>query len=185
MVARAGRGLVLAGASHRGKSTSVAACAIAGFDVLGDDAIALERDAAGGVVGHCVHGAIKLRAAGLERHPELAGRTTPCGPPWEGEHVAFASEVFGGQLVPSAGVAAIALPELVDVPRTDYTPIAAGRALRDLVGSMLSAEPGGLGAGFAALADLVALVPVYRLQLGTSTSGVAGVLDALLDELSV
>jgi hypothetical protein len=182
MVARDGTGILLAGPAHAGKSTVTAACGAGGFDLLGDEAIALEvRD--GRVIGHCVHAAVKLRSDGLERHPSLQGRTHHCGPPWQDELVAFLGEAFPGQVVASAEVAAVGLAELGEAQETLYSPLPPALAMRALTGCLLSVEPGNLGSAFDTVAEVIERVPAYRVSIGTATERVPEDLDAMLRQI--
>ena len=182
MVAHKGRGIVLAGPPHSGKSTTIAACAAAGLDVLGDETIAIEiRDDQ--VWGHCLHGAVKLRRAGLHRHPPPNGETEMLGAPWQEEAVVtFLDSAFPGQVVPTAEVVALGFPHLVPAEETTATAIPPGRALRQLTGSVLSMEPGRVGSTFDAAADVAMRVTTYSVAIGTSAQGIADGLVALLSE---
>lgn len=180
MVARDGRGVIFSGPAHSGKSTITAICAAAGLDVLGDETIALEeRD--GELVGHTVHAAVKLRAAGLDRHPALAGRLESCGPPWTDEAVAFMCDVTPGQVVASARVAALAFPVLHAEPQTAFAPLRRGVALRVLTGALLSVEPGNVTSSFDVLSAAVARVPVMRMHVGADTAALPGAVSTLLE----
>jgi len=154
LVSRAEAGILLPGPGLSGKSTVAAACGDRGFGLLGDETAVLEvRDQT--VRGHCVHAAIKLRRAGLDRHPGLAGLTHDCGPPWEGEAVAFAQEAFPGQVVASVPLAALAFPTLSTGTETTFAPIPRAEAMRLLMGCVLSVEPGRVEETFAAVAETV------------------------------
>jgi hypothetical protein len=187
MVARAGTGVLLAGPALSGKSTASAACGGRGFDLLGDDTIALELHGEA-VYGHTVHAAIKLRRAGLDRHGGLRSMARDCGPQWQDEAVVFVSEAFPGQAVASSRVAALAFPVLVSAPRTSFSAIPEREALRALTGCILSVEPGNVAEAFAAVAEVTSLVPAYRLCVGSATERVPDGLDELLaagaDDLS-
>jgi hypothetical protein len=179
MVARGGEGVLLAGASFAGKSTSAAACARAGFGVLGDDAIALERTG-DGFAGHCLHSAIKLREDALARAPDLAARAEAAGGVWEGEAVLFLRDAFPESVVASAGLRALAFPRLAPTPESRLAPLGRGRALATLTGAALSVEPGRVAENFALLSEVAETVPAYALELGTDPEGIVAALDGLL-----
>ena len=181
MAAREGDGVLLAGPSGRGKSTAVAAAAGGGLDVLGDDAIALELGDDATVAGHALHTAVKLRGAGLARHPELAGHTEVCRAPWEGETVAFLGEAYPGQVVPSARVRALAFPRLARGAESGFFPIAPARALAALTGCVLSVEPGAVAASFALATEAVERVPAFVFEVGRDTAAIPAGLERLLD----
>ncbi|HEX8207448.1 MAG TPA: hypothetical protein VF587_15400, partial [Solirubrobacteraceae bacterium] len=137
MVAREGDGVLLAGASFAGKSTTAAACAQAGLGVLGDDAIALERTGEG-FAGHCLHSAIKLRSDALERAPDLAARAEAAGGVWEGEAVLFLRDAFPESVTATARLRALAFPRLSPERESRVVPLGRGRSLATLTGAALS-----------------------------------------------
>ena len=177
MVAEGEHGVVLAGATMAGKSTSAAACAAAGFTVLGDDAIAVERRADGGFTGHCVHAAIKLRRDTAERVPSLAAHAEPMGAPWDDEAVLFLPTAYPAAVAASAPIAALAFPRRVDRPDSRLVPLTRGRALAALTGAALSPEPGGVPAAFALLAEAAEKLPVHVLEVGTDPASVPAALS--------
>jgi hypothetical protein len=179
LVSRRGAGILLPGAGLSGKSTISAACGERGFGLLGDDTVVLELSDHT-VRGHCMHAAIKLRRAGLNRHPGLAGLTHDCGPPWEDEAIVFVREAFPEQVVASVPLAALAFPTLSSGAETKFAPISPAEALRVLMGCVLSAEPGNVGEAFETLADAVDRVPAYRLWVGDATDRIPDAIDALI-----
>lgn len=179
MVARPGAGIVLAAPSLSGKSTCAAACGAAGFDVLGDDTVALEQRG-DELVGHAVHAAVKLRRDGLERHGELSARVAAAGMPWADDAVAYVDELFPGRLVPTARVAAIAFPRLGPSPQTTFERLGGAAALRALVGCILRVDPRDLSRGFDAAPAMLDRVAVYRVTVGQDASAIPSAFDALL-----
>ena len=128
-----------------------------------------------------MHGAIKLRRAGLTRHPGLARLAHDCGPPWEDEAVVFVQEAFPGQAVASVPLAALAFPTLSADAETTFAPLPRAEALRVLMGCVLSLEPGKVGEAFAAVADTVDRIPAYRLSVGSATERIPDAVDAMVD----
>jgi hypothetical protein len=180
LISRPGAGVLLPGPGLSGKSTVTAACGESGFGLLGDDTAVLELcDQT--VHGHCMHAAIKLRRAGLDRHPGLAGIAHDCGPGWEDEAVVFAREAFPGQAVASVPLAALAFPTLSSDAETAFAPIPRAEALRILMGCVLSVEPGKVGEAFATVADAVDRIPAYRLSVGSATDRIPDAVDAMID----
>jgi len=182
MVAHRGLGIVMAGPPHSGKSTTIAACAAAGLDVLGDETIAIEiRDDR--VWGHCLHGAVKLRRQGLHRHPVPDGETETLGAPWQEEAVvAFLDSAFPGQVVASAKIVALGFPHLVPEPDTTTAVMSPGQALRKLTGSVLSVEPGRVGSMFDAAAEVAMRVATYSVAVGCSAERIAAGLTEVLED---
>jgi hypothetical protein len=182
MVARGGVGILFPGPAHSGKSTLTAVCGGDGFEVMGDDAIALEIEE-GRVLGHCLHAAVKLRRAGLPRHPDLAGKMQDCAPPWHDEAVGFLGELFPGQVVPTAEVIAVGFPSLGHSPSTTFAEMNSGQAMRKLTGCLLSAEPGRVTQAFTTLGEILDRIPAYAVAVGTATSEVPTGISALFRKL--
>jgi hypothetical protein len=181
MVAREGAGVLLCGPAHSGKSTTTGICAAAGLDVLGDETVALEPrgDA---LIGHSVHAAVKLRHDGLERHPALVAHAEELHSPFQDESVIFLAEAFPQQVVDAARVAALGFPVLSEAAETTFAPFRRSTALRVLTGSMLSVEPGNVASSFDQVSEAIALVPAYRIEIGTETARVPDAISALLAE---
>ena len=159
MVARDGLAVLLAGPSGSGKSTAAAACALEGFDVLGDESIALEPHEKL-VYGHCMHAAIKIRLEGLRR---LTGIRDHIGQSSDDQAVVFLREAFPEQVAPSARVGAIALLELTDEPESRFQWIGGAEALRVLIGCLLaidSVDAADRARAFQTVAAALELLPV-------------------------
>jgi hypothetical protein len=181
MVAKDQRGLVLAAPTRSGKSTCAAACGSDGFDVLGDDTVAIDRRD-GIQVGHAVHTAVKLRREGLARHGAVASRLATAGFPWTDDAVAYVGELFPGRLVSSAPVTAIAFPRLGSAPATTFERLPRAAALRSLVGCLLTVDSRDLGDGFEAASAILEDVPAYRVTVGQATAQIPSGLAALLED---
>lgn len=183
MVAREEAGVLLPGPAHSGKSTVAAACAEAGFRLLGDETIAVDTRGAR-AAGHCIHAALKLRGVGLERHPGLVGHAHALGPPWQDDVVVLVNEAFPEQTAATADVRALAFPAVSSAVSTSFAPMGSGEAMRVLTGCLLPVEPANLLPAFAVAEALVERVPAYRVQLGTATGRIPVALDELLTRLS-
>jgi hypothetical protein len=179
MVARHGIGVVLPGMSGAGKSTVCAACLAAGYDFLGDDAIAIDLE--GGVLtGHAVHAVVKLSADGLAKTPDLASKSEryeDVGP--EERSLRLGGGGFPG-VIASAKIAAITFPARVDADSSSLQPLSRGACVAELLRHALSAAHGRLAETFAALTEVADTVPGFRLNVGRRPSGIAATIDELL-----
>jgi hypothetical protein len=178
MVAFGDCGLALPAKSHSGKSTCAAACLAAGMDVLGDETLAIEeRD--GVLLGHGLHGVIKLRRHGIDAHGELATRLHSMGPGWPDDLLGYLQELHPRRLRASAPLRAIAFPRPASERGTTYERVSAARALRLLAGCLLSVGPADLAGAFDVAASICRRLPAYVLDVGTDPAGIPMALRAL------
>jgi hypothetical protein len=177
MVARGERGVVVAGANHAGKSTTALACLRAGLDVLADDVVAIDGPA-GAPLGHSVYGVIKSRWRPIDLDGPVLEVRDPFGAP---EYVLFLNAVAPAQLRPSARIAALAIPRLVDTAESGWSPASRRAGLAALLATDLSAELGQVGEAFAAASAIADAVPVVELRIGRAPDGIAQAVDDLLE----
>lgn len=182
LVARDGRGVLFVGASGAGKSTCALACALQGFDYLGDDAVGLEV-AGEECIGHAWYGGARVTDAMIERFPVLA---THCMQPigrWERKAMLFVSEVRGCSTARATRIGAIVVPEISAGDRLQVSPTPPAAALRSLAPSSLLVPFGARGAGFAKLAQLVRRTPCFRMTVGDEVNAIPAAVDRILSEL--
>ncbi len=175
MVATAGGdGIVIAGGSRAGKSTTVLACAKAGLAALGDDCIVLMREENGQFGGCSAFGTLLVGA------PDLCGGTeasTHSGDP-RGRQLIY----LGQANAAAATVRTIVLPCITPGRHSRLEPMGRGAALRAMLSTALAMDPQGLATrrGFDTLSALLDRVPCYRLIAGTDLDAIpAVVLSAL------
>jgi hypothetical protein len=165
LVSRDEEGVLLLGRSGAGKSTAALACVGAGFDFLGDDKTALLRDADGAYVGWSLTSAAQLEPHQLDRFPTLAPHAVPDPDP-EGKAVVLLSRLGSANLRARVRLRALAVLRIT----RDAPPPPAPAPPRDaLVAAGLSTVlqlPIDRTRSLGVLADLVARVPAYWLDLG-------------------
>lgn len=183
MVGRSGAGILLPGANGVGKSTTAAACVEAGFDFLGDDAVAVEFGSGGDLVGNCLHCVVKLDHADVRKFPSLAAQAAPYDPGSE-EVVISLPATHLRSLRASSSIVALALPCLTDRDESRFTAIGGGRALLTLAGCALSTQPGRVAESFDMLSRAVDQTPAFRLEVGRDARQIARALDGLLKHVS-
>lgn len=175
-VARGGAGLLIAGDSGSGKSSTALSLIHAGWDFLADDAVLLEP----GVAPR-----LHALARGFAFHPALAERL----PGLTGETVGqkrFAADATGfpGRPLAACRPAALLFPRVVDADRSRLEPLSPAAALLALLPASTGIVCGG-GAGqsqahLSALGELVARIPAWRLAAGRDIFGRGAVLAAVL-----
>lgn len=183
LVSRGGRGVLFVGVSGSGKSTCALACALAGFEYLGDDTVgfALVDDEC---VGHAVYASARIDDTMIERFPALAPhRIAPIGR-WERKGMVLMSEVPDCRMVPSTRISAIVIPEIGAGNRLQLSTTTAATALRSLAPSSLLVPLGAGAPGLAALGQLVRRTPCFRMAVGNDVGVIPAAIDRLLAELA-
>lgn len=179
LVARDGRGVLIAGRSGAGKSTVALACLEAGYTYLGDDWAAIETSGAS-AIGYGLYGSAFLEAEHARRFARVhAGFVRPSER--DAKSFVLLSRSFPERLGTSARVVALALPRLVDVGPSSFRPASKKEALLAMVpSSILTMQPRGGREGVGRLAGLVRDLPAYCLDVGRSIEGIAPCIEALL-----
>jgi hypothetical protein len=186
LVARNGTGVLIAGKSGSGKSTSALVSIMAGLDYLSEDYVGLETAADGTFVGHSVYSSVFLDTGHLERFGELASHVINGRPPQEEKSVVILSQVFPARLTRAATIQAIVFPLVGAAGDARLRPMSKGAALLSLAPSSLLQIPNRqLGAaGFDALSRLVERLPCFQMLVGSDFASIPRCLDELIAAVS-
>jgi hypothetical protein len=168
--------VLLVGSSGAGKSTSTVACGLAGLPVLGYEAIAVEIEAAGRPIAHCLNATAKLTADGTRRLPAAGERAEVQSGMWSGESVLFFAET-DIPVTASCELAAIVFPQTVASADSQLGEISGAEALRLLTGATLAASKERLAASFFRLVALTERVPLRTLGVGQDPDRIPEVLE--------
>ena len=171
-----GRAVLLAGTGGAGKSTTALACALAGFDYLGDDYCAVEP-AAGKV--HMVYRTAKLFRPTLDMLPSLAGSLENPDKIDVEKGVLFL-EGDDMRLARSAELSAILLPRVGIESSTKLHPATRDDTIKAILPSTIGGLMGGTSVTPRLIMELVRSVPSFHLALGTD---LATVTDAVASRL--
>jgi hypothetical protein len=179
LVARQGRGALVAGPTGAGKSTLTLACLCAGLESLGDDHVGLEA-VDGAFVGHSLYGTTRLGTPQLRLFPELLpGAVRDHREPGEKELIVLA-RVLPGRLRSSVTADVLVLPRLGDGAGPPTERASRGEALRRVAPSSLVMAMGSGQRGLDTLAGLVRRVPAYWLDPGREPREMARRMERLL-----
>jgi hypothetical protein len=184
LVSRDGAGVLFAGKSGSGKSTSVVSCLCAGFGFVSEDFVALQALPDGSFVGHSIYNSVFLNRAHLERFPCLRPYVMT-GMAHEQKAFVILSQVFPDRLERAAPIRAVLLPRVVDADEASFRCASKGEALLALGPSSFLQIPN-RRVGVRALdrmAQLVARVPCYWLDLGRDLGSIPRVVGSLIAEL--
>jgi hypothetical protein len=185
LVARDGKGLLFAGKSGSGKSTSSLACVSAGLGYLSEDYVGLEKLPDGSFVGHSLYNSVFLETNHLERFPEISPYVIRGRPPHELKSVVILSRVFPERLKRFIPIRALALLRVADSPKPRFRPASKGEALLALGPSSLLQIPNRrLGVpGFRRLAELVERIPCFWLEVGSDVSATPNCVEEILAQV--
>lgn len=187
LVARGENGVLIAGGTGIGKTSTALACLLAGFDYLGDDQIPVEvRGGANGApyefIGHCVYHSARLEPDNLHRFPSLQAAALSSRDPLDRKSLVLLAALYPERMARRARVRALVLPRVTGQPRTTW------RRARPMDVMQYCARtsiftPWGFGRGrFETLTRLVGGVPCYWLEAGTDLSTIPPVMDSILEQ---
>lgn len=165
LVSNDGQGILLVGPAGQGKTTCALACALNGFEFLGDDNVGVEVTA-DACVGHAFYDAVRIDDTTLHRFPRLADdRLRPIGR-WERKSMVYMSDVVPDRIAARTRIEGIVVPRIVGSGPTRVTETTRTLAMRSLAPSSLMVPLGGRAGTLAAIGVLLRRVPCYQLILG-------------------
>lgn len=180
-VAHEGRGALLIGKGGKGKTTTALACVSAGFDFLADDYVALQRSASDRFIGHSLYDSAWVTPHGRKlfsgQMPAL-GIPNRAGVPKMLVHL---SETHPYQIKDSAQIHAVFSVNLTDGGCACHS-IPSAEALLALAPSSMLQLPVSGKLLFDRMAELVAVTPCYRLNVGPDPSALPGLIHATLEQ---
>jgi hypothetical protein len=171
-------GVLLAGKSGSGKSTTTLACLDSDLSYVGDDYVLVRTDTSPYV--YSMYNTAKLEPGNVSRLPHLRSLVTNLNQLETEKALIYLKDHYPDKLISGFPIKAILLPRVTgrrDTTLTNASPMA---GLRALAPTTLYHLPRASHEAFLKMADLVKHVPVYNLELGTDLSQIpATVLDLL------
>ncbi len=181
LVAREGKGVLFIGPSGSGKSTCTLACALDGFDYLGDDHIGLEMSEDGRCIGHSFYNAARIGPRHLEHFPELRPHEVPPHSEYDHKSLVWMTQVSPGRVARQCEIRAIIMPRIVSTGPTRFRRASKVQALLALAPSSLKVPmSAGLG-GFVNLTEFIPRMPCFVLECGPDVREIPGCVHKLLD----
>ena len=183
LVSQNGQGVLFAGKSGSGKSTSALACLCAGFNYLSEDYVGLQMLQNGSFVGHSLYNSVFLDTAHLARFTDLVPYVIRGRSPHEKKSVVILSHVFPHRLERAVPIRVLVLTRVVEGAVDSRTrPASKSEALLALGPSSLLQIPSRGASSFTKLAQLAERVPSYWLELGRDLESIPGRVKELLSE---
>jgi len=182
VVGRNGRGVLFPGKGGTGKSTAALSCALAGFEYVGDDTVALECGA-DAVRAHSLYSSTNVAPHHLQRFPLLAPHAIPGVSADEDKHLVLLADLLPRPLARVLDLSAIVIPRIV--PRCQgLVPASRAEVLRALAPSTMLFFPGWGAPHLNFLAGVVERLPGYWLEMGPDIATVPHHVTELLERLS-
>ena len=183
LVSRDGQGVLLGGRGGTGKTTTALACLDGCYDCVGDDYIGLQAREDGSIVGHGLYDSTWLNAGDVTRFPRVVPHVVSREILGETKVLVPLSQIYSGQLFPTAPIRAIALPRVVNGRHSRTRPASKGEALLALSPSSVLQLPISSLRIMSRLVQLVQRVPCYWLELGTDLRAVPHLIEEILAEV--
>jgi hypothetical protein len=172
-------GVLLAGGSGSGKSTTALACLLSGLDYLGDDYVLLgEED---GATIHSLYSAAKLKPDHAGVFPSLVTRMVNAERPPAEKALWFIQALHPERLRPRVAARAVVVPHVAHAAATRVTRISSAAALLALAPSTIVQLSGAGDDSLKFMARFVSGLPCYRLELGREPASIASAVRTLLD----
>ena len=183
VLARDGHGVMLAGGSGVGKSTTTAAAILRGLRTVGDDVALIEWREPGNILAHAAYDSLKVGEGSLAL---LGGRIAAAGEavgPGIAKHLLRISDVTPGALTSTVRLRAVLLPRLAHATVSSLRPAPPGALLRALgphSAYVMRVTP---EASFALAARLARSMPCRVLDLSSDPLEAAAFLERVLDDI--
>ena len=174
-----GRGVLIAGTSGAGKSTTSVALVRAGFDFLSDDTVFLTSTPDGiWVAGFPDEVDVSERTVAMV--PELGHLAGSPLAPGREKHSFRAQEVYGITPLDGCRPAVVIAPQVTAGSGSEFEPLAPSQALVGLLPNVLLTEPRATRAHLEMLAALVESVPCLTFRVGSDLDALAACVADLL-----
>ena len=184
LVARAGRGALLIGQSGSGKTTATLACALGGFDYLGDDHNGLQVAGDGTCWGHSYYNAARIGPDHLKHFPQLAPFEVPPHCKWDHKSLVWMSQVLPQGMARKCRITAVIMPRIVPQGPTRFRPASRVQTLLSLAPSTLRVPLTDSAHGFMKLTDFIARMPCFVMEMGPDVSEIPGCVEQILNQVA-
>jgi len=181
LVSKDGAGVLLAGSSGAGKTTSALTCLYSGFNYLSEDQVALQQLPSDSFHGHSLYNSTFLKTDHLERFPLLAPHAIAGIYPDEEKHLVLLAQLFPTRMQSATPIRVVALPRIVKDSPSRIRAASKAEALLAIAPSSLIVGQLSSGVrGFTKLTQLVKNIPCYWLELGSNMNDIPICVEQML-----
>jgi hypothetical protein len=165
LVSLNGKGVLFIGQSGSGKSTCTLACALDGFDYLGDDHNGLQMTHDGRCIGHSFYNAARIGPGHLNHFPELRAHELPPHNQYDHKSLVFMTQATG-RVASTCEIVAVVMPRIVAGGQTRFRRASKVQTLIALAPSTLKVPMGGGFGGFMNLTEFIPKMSCFLLECG-------------------
>jgi hypothetical protein len=181
LVSRDGKGVLFIGQSGSGKSTCTLACALDGFDYLGDDHNGLQMTDDGRCIGHSFYNAARIGPGHLEHFPQLRAHEVPPHNQYDQKSLVWMTQVTG-RVARKCDIVAVAMPRIVPGGATRFRRASKVQTLIALAPSTLKLPIGAGFGGFMNLTEFIPKIPCFLLECGPEVRQIPDCVRQMVDQ---
>ena len=175
-----GNGILIAGPSGSGKSSTALACVDAGFAFASDDYVLIDEQHP--PRAHLAYATAKVVRSSLSRHAQHQQHFRNLARDDE-KPMLFIQDVAPGRIGAPLALKAVVLPTVMHRATTRFVRISPAEMLRALAPSSIMLFPLAGNAAFRRMADLCRELPCWRAELADDPADVAAAMRGLLTAL--
>ncbi len=184
LVARDGKGVLFIGQSGSGKTTCTLACALDGFDYLGDDHNGLEITRDGRCIGHSFYNAARIGPKHLEHFPELRPYEMPPHNDYDHKSLVWTTQAVAGRVARTCDIVAVVMPRIVPEGPARFRRSSRVQTLLALAPSSLKVPIGAGLVGFVNLTEFIPKMPCFVLECGPLVRDIPQCVHKIIDSTS-
>jgi hypothetical protein len=181
-VSKDGQGILFAGKSGSGKSTTSVACICGGLNFLSEDYLGLKRHTDGSFTGYSLYNSVFLDTNHSARFQKMLPYIINGRPPHEKKSVIILSKVFPERLESLAPVRVVAIVRVLEKGGQMIRAASKAEALMALGPSSLLQIPSRGMRAFEKLTEVVEQVPCYWLEVTGDLESIPHCAQELLDK---
>jgi hypothetical protein len=179
-VSKDGQGILFAGKSGSGKSTTSVACICGGLHFLSEDYLGVKRQTDGSFTGYSLYNSVFLNTNHSTRFPKILPYIINGRPPHEEKSAIILSKVFPERLESLAPIRVLALLRVLGKGGPIIKAASKAEALLALGPSSLLQIPSRGNRAFEKLTEVVEQVPSYWLEVAGDLESIPHCVQELL-----
>ena len=188
LVAENGSGVLLAGETGHGKSTTSLACLMNGLDFLSDDHVWIESTDDDGFLGHTLYASVNLKPDQLDSFNLVARHAIVGKRPAEQKSLVFLHPLFPERIKSTTSIRAVVVPRIIQSAKSRFSRAPKAEAALAMVrNSMVEwafKRMPNAPARFQRVIRVLNSVPCFYLELGQNFDDIARCLRGIIREVN-